>query len=230
MGPREAYRSRLAEVIGVAYEQQLALEAHIGARDWTVDLVAGTITFGGELTHHIELLGSESHLSNTWLWAWANDALELPEPLVRTARELTQLGWDEHIGFLTERTFGLEHAEGLELALLAAGRSDRITNVYRGPYEGGAAFLLLTDGPTIGEPRPERTARVLTELLQFDLDHRTMVEGYLVRRGFELESTSATLEATHPRSRIQVAFDGGRVSDVRATLRPDASNAPASGA
>ncbi|WP_376768412.1 DUF6882 domain-containing protein [Paenibacillus planticolens] len=54
----------------MALEKQLAINDSIGNLDWNVDMSAGTATFGNELTFPIQMLGSVSHQSNTWLWAY----------------------------------------------------------------------------------------------------------------------------------------------------------------
>ena len=55
--------------IGAAFARQLALAEHIGERDWQIDLTEGVATFGDDLRYQVQLLGTESHLDNTWLWA-----------------------------------------------------------------------------------------------------------------------------------------------------------------
>lgn len=65
---------------GIALEKQLAISDRIAELDWNVDMSAGTATFGNDLTLPIQMLGSVSHQSNTWLWAWANNQAQIALP------------------------------------------------------------------------------------------------------------------------------------------------------
>lgn len=220
MGPHEAYRLLLSEHFGIAYEQQLALDEHIGDRDWRVDLTAATIQFGTDLVHDIELLGSESDVTSTWLWSWANQHIALAEPLIVTARATAELGVSRGIRWLSQRSFSLQRATGMELAMLASGASPGIGGFYRGPYDGGAAFLLLTDAPPLGTPRIERIERVLHDLLKYDLDHRTLVTRYLAARGFTIDQDEAEVRAAHPRGQLTARFDGAALRDLSVSADP----------
>jgi len=56
-------------------ERQLRLGTLIGDQhQWTFDMASGRLQFNEQHSFPVQLLGSESEESNTWLWAWANAA------------------------------------------------------------------------------------------------------------------------------------------------------------
>ncbi len=105
---------------GTAMARQIALAEFLDERSWAVDLETGSVTFGDDLTYPVQLLGTESHLNDTWLWAWANPS-ELPTPLLEAAQQLREYGQQQKISELTTNTFKLEVADGHRLAMLATG-------------------------------------------------------------------------------------------------------------
>jgi hypothetical protein len=62
------------------------------ARSGPGPLAAGIATFGDDLRFPLQLLGSESHLGGTWLWAWADAQSNLPPALLHLA------GWPRDYG------------------------------------------------------------------------------------------------------------------------------------
>src|SRR5262249_51656738 len=87
-----------------------------------------------------------------------------------------------------------DEIDGHYLARLGCGVCQAAA-YYRGPYAGGAVFLLITDPgfrPTVDEPLgriltvfPEAISRIAIR------DHRAALEGYLRDYGFDARSRSA---------------------------------------
>jgi hypothetical protein len=71
------FTDAFARHVASATARQLALGDVLEDRPWTVDIRAGTATFG-ELMFPIQLLGTEAEGDNSWLWAWANEGSSLP--------------------------------------------------------------------------------------------------------------------------------------------------------
>lgn len=210
-----------AEHVATGLARQLALGDLIEDRGWQLDLGTGTVTFGDDLRYQIQLLGTESHGDGTWLWAWANEASNLPPALLRLCGWLRDHGRREGIAELTEPTFPLDRADGHRLALLASGLTGRC--YYRGPYPGGALFFHLDDAPPeITAPvLPERALSVLGQVIQtFPVDHRVAVESFLRQQSWRVEAAPAALLAQHASgSTLQVDFDTlGRVSNMSGTV------------
>ncbi|MBL7258828.1 DUF6882 domain-containing protein [Paractinoplanes lichenicola] len=199
-----------------AMARQFALADVIGERDWAVDLGAGSVTFGNDLRFPIQLLGSESQGDNTWLWAWANEASNLPPALIHLCTWMRDYGRSQGIAELTDRTFPLSRADGHRLALLASGLTGR--PYYRGPYEGGALFFHL-EGVPPQELQPERALTVISQTISaFPFDHRTGVTAFFEQQGWPF----ADGVAHHPSgATMNVSFDDlGRISQLNGSIPP----------
>ncbi|WP_236045473.1 DUF6882 domain-containing protein [Paractinoplanes ovalisporus] len=199
-----------------AMARQMALADVIGERDWAVDMTAGGATFGPDLKFPIQLLGSESHLDGTWLWAWANHASNLPPALTHLCGWMRGYGQNAGIAELTDASFPLDRADGHRLALLASGLTGR--PYYRGPYDGGALFFHL-EGVPPHEITPERAITVISQTISaFAFDHRTGVAAFFEHQRWPYEAGIAH----HPSgATIHVAFDDqGRIAQLNGSIPP----------
>ena len=82
-----AFLDHFTQHIGTSFARQLALADYLGECRWQVDVVGGTIHFEDKGSYPIQLLGSESEMEGTWLWAWANEMLvqEVKPEVLRAA-------------------------------------------------------------------------------------------------------------------------------------------------
>src|SRR4051794_33147688 len=128
---------RLAELFDrhvlTAYAKQFALAEKVGERDWFFRMDPGTLSFGDEFTWKVQLLGSQSESAGTWLWAWANEASNIPPALVQASLAMRSLGEQLRIPELTEPEIEVGEVNGFFLALLATGIVGAGA-CYRGPY------------------------------------------------------------------------------------------------
>ncbi|BCJ40964.1 hypothetical protein GCM10010168_47370 [Actinoplanes ianthinogenes] len=205
--------------VATAHARQLALADLIGERDWDLDLTAGQVAFGDDLRFPIQLLGTESHLDGTWLWAWANTQSGLPPQLLALSNWMREFGTRQGVAELTDATFPLERADGHRLALVASGLTGRC--YYRGPYEGGAVFFHLEGVPD--QPvAPERAFTVVNQVLMaYPVDHRAMVTAFLTQQGWRVSSENGLVTGAHSSgSEMRVEFDQlGRISNLTGQLR-----------
>ncbi len=217
----------LAELLcrhgAASLDKQDALADLIGELPWAVDLVAGTITFGGRHTFAVQLLGTESWGDDTWLWAWANEASGLPEPVVQAARQVRAWGAQEDVRELTLSHFGLDLADGHTLSMTASGLCGADA-YYRGPYDGGAAFFLLT-APELREEMPlslVRMARLFNTFIgQFPCDHRAALRAYASYKGFACRDDGDVLLGTSAQgSSLRATFDAqGRMTEMSLDMK-----------
>ncbi|WP_247686174.1 DUF6882 domain-containing protein [Micromonospora sp. C31] len=217
-----------AEHVATGLARQMALGDVIGERGWQLDLTRGTVTVCDDLRYHVQLLGTESDEAGNWLWAWANEASEIPPALLRLSGWLREYGHRHEVAELTEPTFALRRADGHRLALLASGLTGRC--YYRGPYPGGAVFFRLDDAPPqITVPiRPERVPSVLGQVIQsFPVDHRIAVDSFLRGNGPTWPATSSPTRPCWPAS--SGPEDTPRGSRNAMTARPVGSRVTASG-
>ncbi|MEL6320560.1 MAG: DUF6882 domain-containing protein [Cyanobacteria bacterium J06626_14] len=217
------FKALLSEHVGNAFAKQLAFADVLGDRNWGVDISAGRVMFGNDLSYPIQLLGTEAAGDASWLWAWANQASNLPPALLRTCTELKDIGEARRIPELVDRSYSLEVANGHAIALVASGLNPACC-YYRGPYDGGALFFLVCDAPVevTGQVAPERAITVITQAIsQFEVDHRPMATSFLQKQGFNLEINEQSITATRNNQTVTLSFDSlGRINNVEGKLSP----------
>jgi hypothetical protein len=194
-------------------EKQWLLAKHIGDADWLIDFETQTISFGTQLTCSIQELGSESELSQTWLWAWANTTVDSPAAILQDAHTTRLFGTHRHIREFTEPMLDLAHIQGHQLALVAVGICQR-DGYYRGPYEGGAVFVLL-DAPILRTtPSAQRMVNVFSQLIAtYDIHHRNALQAYGEYHNCQIQTHDQTLNLIVPTHEvIEATFDSfGRI-------------------
>ena len=67
------------------------LDEH-GNPDWNFDMDSGKLAFGDVITLDIQLMGTESTSSQSWLWSWANTMSKIPSKLIQTSNTLRDYG------------------------------------------------------------------------------------------------------------------------------------------
>lgn len=198
----------LLEYHGAAsLDKQWALGDLIGDADWHVSMAEGVISFGDK-RFPIQVLGSESAASGTWLWSWANHASNLPPALVRSAELLRGFGAEHGVAELAEAELSLESVSGHLLAMIAAGVLGADC-YYRGPYEGGAVFLLL-EAPELRVrlSPPTRMINVFIQFIStFEVNHRRALLAYLQSRGYECAAEGDELVGANQQGSIACRFD-----------------------
>lgn len=213
----------LEEYAAVALERQYALADLVGDLDWFSDLDAGTLKFGEQYEFPIQVLGSESEYDSTWLWAWANVQSNIPAGLLTRANRLRELGEQEGIREFTEPKLSLEDMNGTTIALVASGLF-KTAGYYRGPYEGGAAFMLM-EAPPLESATPDllRIATVFLELTGgLDVNHRRAFTAYARHKGLSLQHTSTRIVTSTPNGQaLTLDFDAqDRLVNLESTLLP----------
>jgi hypothetical protein len=215
------FHALLSQHIGFGLAKQMALADFLGDRNWGVDINEGQATFGDDLAFPIQLPGTEAEGDSTWLWAWANEASDLPPALLEASEQMRQLGAESNIPELAERSFSLDIADGHLISMIASGLNPECC-YYRGQNDGGALFFLVQDLPAdvVGAVSGARAATVLTEVVSsFDVDHRIMAQSFLESQGFELQIDENNVTATRGRESLRVSFNShDLIENIEATL------------
>jgi hypothetical protein len=203
----------------LSYEKQSRLAGAVGDGSWRFDLQTGFLIFD-TFRASVQILGTVSEDSRTWLWAWANDESNIPPSLLTAVSELRRIGTELRISELTEPEIDVERFHnGHALAMIATGLLNGAA-YYRGPYEGGAVFLLI---PTLPLPTAEDAGntnlQVTTNFTNFicayDCDNRAALESYLRQKGYSVIATTPhRILAEHPaEGPVEALFDdAGRLS------------------
>lgn len=191
---------------------------------WDFDMEMGVLSFAGSYGFKVQLLGSESTRSETWMWAWANKASNIPPNLLKSALAVRKFGEINQVEALTKPQFPLgEKINGATLAMVACGIC-RANGLYRGPYEGGAMLLLIQDNdyPRRTYDPIQRIAHIFPQLIAtvpFS-DHRTALYHYCQSYGLAVQSEPQELVAlAKDGAALQATFDAqGRLSSLKTTF------------
>ncbi|MFV0420404.1 MAG: DUF6882 domain-containing protein [Dysgonomonas sp.] len=203
------YDTLLEKYAGIAFEKQYSLSEVIGNNDWQIDMETGLISFGDSLSFPMQILGSYSLESNTWLWGWANEASNIPANLLVEANSLKQLGEEYNIEFLTMPEYKMEPTDVHSLGLIASGKFAS-SAYYAGNY--GSGILLVTlKGESIDTIEYNEHTRILSvfpELISvFAVNHKRSFENYLSSKGYILKEEDNSLTAEKRGNIITAEFD-----------------------
>jgi hypothetical protein len=202
----------------ISLEKQARLFSFLGEHILELDLDAGLARFDGDRAYPFQVLGAESEISLTWLWAWADEHTEVPENLLASAVQLRAWGEKEGLPELTLPSLDLDRADGTMLSLIASEICSA-SGYYRDHYEGGALFLLLS-GITLDEQQGfdrQGLIRQLADLAsRYDFDHRNALRSYLRAKDIPLTETGDTLGAELATGeRLIAEFDpAGRIRTI----------------
>ena len=223
LGERGDFRQLFSACIGKAYANQLAFgEQVVNGQDWFIDLEEGFIQFGQD-KYPMQLLGSESYVSNTWLWGWANPG-DFSPAVLQDALSLQQIGEARHYEEFTGAEMDLGDLRGGHVfSSIAAMLSGGNTCYYRCPYDGGAAFVLVKDLPDdVFKPVDlQNFVQGIQQLIQlFEADHRLLVKGWLLQEGVEYREAEGAIVADFCSQALEVRFDDlNRITGINATLK-----------
>lgn len=171
-------------------------EIVVKGQDWNVDFSEGTIRFGNR-AYPIQFLGSESALSNTWLWGWEN-INGFSDELLRLARQTKEMGERWMLEPLTTAEFALDDTfHGHSLSIAACGLAEKYC-YYRGPHAQGAVFVAFSGVPddVFAPVDLHRFLSLTTQCIRkFPLDHKIFVEGFLSWNHTDYEWHGHTLTA-----------------------------------
>ena len=120
---RKALRPFFDKHVASTYDKQHHLAELVGDRPWSLDMDQGVIRFGDDIQWRAELLGTESELTETWLWSWANEASQIPPAMTRGALALRDYGERNDVAEFAEPELPLEKGDldGHTLAIIATG-------------------------------------------------------------------------------------------------------------
>jgi hypothetical protein len=169
-----------------AYDKQIYLQAQFGKTGWGFDLNSGVLAFRrpheGPLQLHVQVLGTESEDTHTWLWSWANQS-QIPPNLITSALQLKQLGEAERVNELSQAELAITpRLNPARISLVASGIL-RGGAYFRASYPRGAMYLLIKDPKykrSVTRPIP-RVVKAFPLFLSkhFVADQRTAFMAYL---------------------------------------------------
>lgn len=176
------------------------------------------ISFGPNLDFPIQVLGTFSHSSETWLWAWANKKSGLSEHIMQQALQLKKYGEDQGIDLLSSSSFDFSKDELHRIGLIASGMFNA-SAYYIADY-GQGAMLVTIKSDLIDRQRQDDHLRILSVfpqlISQFEMDHRIALQRYLEEKGYKISEQGARLTATKRGDTITADFDEfSRLSNLK---------------
>ena len=219
----------LLPVIAIAFEKQLHLADIVGNRSWSFSMDSGEVRFDNDFAFKVQLLGTEADAGQTWLWAWANSASGIPLELLDSAHQMRAYGHQTQIRALTETEVPLDNLHnGHMFSMLASGLLESSGGYYRGPYPGGALFMLIDDRdfPTDLRDPVQRIGVTFPQLISAIAlpSHLEAFLGYLQAHQLtvEHEAESQIVQAQSGNGQvIRAEFDASdRLMSLNASLHP----------
>lgn len=194
MASSNTFQGYLERYALLSLEKQDKLESLIGEHLHELDLDAGMIRFD-TYQCSVQVIGTESDNTLTWLWAWADEQAELPANLIQSAIQLRIWGAEASVPEFTMPSVDLNGADGHAIAMIAS-EVCKASCYYRDGYEGGAVFFLVFDKTIDSQPSFDRR-RVLIRLAdlfsRYDLNHRNVVLSYLSAKGLSPVEQQGTI-------------------------------------
>jgi hypothetical protein len=179
---------RIEEHVFRVLDRQIRMFDRLGEHDWGLEIDQGLIRFTsaetgqGILDSPIQVLGTESVSSGTWLWAWANTGSSLPPPLLQAANRLRVDAEREGDARFTQPQLAVQDpALGTELSMIAVGHLGLPAH-YVCPYDGGAAYVALVRFDGLDGPPDNALAALETiqaSVANVEFDHREALHHYL---------------------------------------------------
>jgi len=194
----------------LALEKQRNLFEITGGLSWNVDMNKEEITFGDDLTFPMQVLGSFSHSSETWLWLWENKAGGYAESVMQQALSLKKYGEENNIELLSVGKFDAVPND-LHLIGMVATMMFNLSGYYLGNYGQGTMVVTIKDD-AIDKTESEEFSRILTvfpELIStFEIqNHKDAFSNYLSQKGFELTSNGNEVKAEKNGQIITATFN-----------------------
>lgn len=223
-----AYDPLVVEHAFTGYVRQQVFAEAARGKAWHCDLVAGTLSITGLGTFRVDLLGTFSKGSDTFLWSWANpDAAKWSADVLAFARSLEHHATQQPgLAVFVEPKIAAGWVPPLELGFvcgeLAGGKP-----LYIG-QSGAAEVHFLVHTACSGALSELHVATWPRQLLDFQplvmADIRACVERGLEKSGFVLErQPSSTVALAANACNISLHWrEGGGIERLGVDMIPDA--------
>jgi hypothetical protein len=120
--------------------------------DWYQETAKLIFSDNGEpqVEADIHFAGSYSTVSETWMWAWANNSLD--EKVKSASREIRDLGEELGLKQLVAGRYAATDVDGWEMTSVLAKHLNAI-GVYRTPSENGFTYMVVTKAKWVNKSR-----------------------------------------------------------------------------
>jgi hypothetical protein len=184
-----------------SFAKQMHIAKLVGKLDWGFAMDSGLLSFSGKHHFAAQVLGTESEGAQTWLWSWANTESGIPAPLLKAALKLKEIGAQRGLVSFAAPELPLSMADGYVYAMIASGLFGQ-HGYYRGTYDGGGIYLLITDPRFPAVPAQDAAGAVGTVTKAIAAlaipDHQRAVAGYFRWLGWPCSSSGNRMRAVAP--------------------------------
>lgn len=216
--PAQTEQELLERYAALAFDKQNDLYEVIGDNAWNVDTAAGTISFGPGLVFPVQILGSFSHTSETWLWAWANAQSDLPAPLLSQAQQLRAYGELYGIELLTASEFDATEHDLHLIGCIASGMCGA-SGYYLANYGQGTLVVTVKSELIDRVPKNDfaRMASVFPQVISaVEMHHRPAFVHYATQKGYPVTETADAVSAAIDSGTLTATFDHlGRLASLK---------------
>ena len=216
--PAQTEQELLERYAALAYDKQNDLYEVIGDNSWNADMGTGTISFGPELVFPIQVLGTFSHSSKTWLWAWANAQSNLPASLLSQAEQLRTYGEQHGIELLTASEFDATETDLHLIGIIASGMFGA-SAYYLANYGQGTMVVTIKSDLIDQVPKNDfaRIPHAFPQVISaFEMHHRSAFIHYLTQKGYSVTETADMVSAVVDYGTLTATFDHlGRLANLQ---------------
>lgn len=196
---------------------------------WKYQAETGRLVFGEGLSFQAQVLGYEAMDSQSWLWAWAQTGIPLPETQIKSACSLKSFGEKKDVPEFVSPQCPLSAVTGEQIAMVACGLFNAQA-YFRGPYAGGAMLLLIQDTqfPTSQTSPTERVLSTFPRVVfSFEIHHKRAFMAYLNHYHLEsFEENGVTVVTEGRREVMEAEFNENGHLLILRSLLPKAAEAP----
>ncbi len=199
---------------GIVLDRQLTFGEIIetDTNSWNVDMEKEEISFSASLVFSMQALGTISHSSQSWLWAWANVKSGFSESVTKQSLQLKKYGEDNQIDILRNSTFAFTKDELHLIGIIASGLFNS-SAYYIADYGQGAMVLTVksdeVDKVFNNNPLSHlRIFSVFPQLIsQFDMNHKLALINYLRAKGYSISEEQNNIVGTKGADSVIAEFD-----------------------
>jgi len=216
--PAQNEQELLERYAALAYDKQSDLYEVIGDNSWNADLDAGTISFGPQLVFPLQALGTFSHSSETWRWAWVAAESDWPARLLSQAERLRAYGEQHGIELLTAGEFDATETDLHVIGAIASGMFGA-SGYYLANYGQGTMVLTVESAQIDQVPKNDfaRIPSVFSQVISvFELRHRPAFVYYVTQKGYPVTETADSVSAAVDSGTLTATFDDqGRLTKLQ---------------
>lgn len=198
----------IAGAVGIAFIQQNRLGEIIGDANWQLDVDNQLLSIG---KHRFTagLIGTESHVSNTWRFGTVN-ADSYPATFTEDILLFNQKSNFSNFIDVNSKDIDLDDViNGHNLSALVSAFFDRCC-YYKTPYDNGAGFILIKSPPAqiFASASSEEIVQAIQYVIQtYEGNHRVMVAPLIEKFSKNVEFTPSSIRFTANDITLNIKFD-----------------------